>query len=955
MRLLRAQRWCLPLVGGVCLVPALSLPVLAGQAAYVAELLSGTVTVIDSATNTIATTVSVGLDPDGIAATPDGQWVYVANFRSASVSVIDTRTNRVATTIPVGDGPVGIAITPNGAFAYVANKNADTISVIDTHINAVTATINAAAGDGPDAVAITPDGARAYVTNSLRKAGTVSVIDTGTNQIVASISVGDSPGRVAIAPQGQVAYVTNFRSASVSVIDTSTDSVRTTLSVDNSPSGVAFNTDASRAYVATVNDVAVLDAHLHRVIGTIPLSTEYGVVAIAMSGTYAYVTNLASSAVTVIDTRTNAIVQNVCVVSGPFAAAIATIPDTTKDPFAKIIAPAPGFKLRPGRSIAVKVVVRSGAMSLQQWMLRLLGAGGAGEVLVQGTQPANNVGVATIAADDLQRGQTYTLVLDAQDTAGNMATDRVSFLVPDPQYTLIPLEPGNFSRPAAPGISLNGAGNIVAFAGSYDLTTRNTEVLIADVASGVLQTLQLPLFGDFRLARDGLRLDFAGPFLGIYAWNDGTITQGPGIAPRPFNVDQTGLHIVFQDYVFNPDNPDAPTVQFFYDDALDHTLQQLTHDPQAIDRRNNFFSSTPLISSDGMRVVFASRAMLGVAPPDTSIDWRIFSYDVSSATLHQVIGLPQGQSFDVPVMSGNGQWLTFVTSDPSLPDTTVGARIDLNRATLQSPIGGVADFSTSDAAVSGDGSIIVLSTRADLDPQVGNADHNEELFAYDVKTGAVSQISETIGGTPAGGTSYRPAISDDAGIVAFSSVGPSGFTCPAAAEQRAEADGFFLGRVRAVRVRPGNHAPKLHLSPPQPPGVMRVLAGQTLTLTFAATDADGDPIFFFAQLVGGTNVPPGSAIEDHRDGRATFRWATTLDNEGVYPLRVAAFDAGGGEAVQSLSIAVCGRIVSDDGNLPAVLLTLFEPGPPPPCVAADLNQDDAISAADAVAAVRTGV
>jgi len=310
-----------------------------------------------------------------------------------------------------------------------------------------------------------------------------------------------------------------------------------------------------------------------------------------------------------------------------------------------------------------------------------------------------------------------------------------------------------------------------------------------------------------------------------------------------------------------------------------------------------------------------------------------------------------------PIVALEDQFNNVETGDNS---TTITAKLNSGNGPLQGTTtltvsGGVTDFATSDAAVSGDGSIIVLSTRADLDPGVGNADHNQELFAYDVKTGDLTQISETIGGTPAGETAYRPAISHDAGVVAFSTVGPSGFTCPAAAAQRAEADGFFLGRVRAVRTRPGNHAPILHFSPPEPAGVMRVLAGQTLTLAFNATDADNDLIVFFAQLVGGTDVPPGSEIDDHRDGRATFRWPTTLDNEGLYPLRVAAFDAGGGEAVQSLNIAVCSRMVSDDGNLPAVLLTLFEPAPPPPCLAADLNQDDAISAADAVAAVRTGV
>ncbi|MFC9769724.1 YncE family protein, partial [Rhodococcus jostii] len=45
-------------------------------------------------------TVPVGADPYGLAITPDGAFAYVANFGGDTVSVIDTTTNTVATTVP---------------------------------------------------------------------------------------------------------------------------------------------------------------------------------------------------------------------------------------------------------------------------------------------------------------------------------------------------------------------------------------------------------------------------------------------------------------------------------------------------------------------------------------------------------------------------------------------------------------------------------------------------------------------------------------------------------------------------------------------------------------------------------------------------------------------------------------------------------------------------------------
>jgi len=125
--------------------------------AYVTNVLSNTVSVIDTATNTVVATVPVGptFTPlEVVAITPDGARAYVANTRSNTVSVIDTATNTVVATVPVGAEPFGVAITPDGARAYVANALSNTVSVIDTATNTVVATVPV--GARPLVVAITP-------------------------------------------------------------------------------------------------------------------------------------------------------------------------------------------------------------------------------------------------------------------------------------------------------------------------------------------------------------------------------------------------------------------------------------------------------------------------------------------------------------------------------------------------------------------------------------------------------------------------------------------------------------------------------------------------------------------------------------------------------------------------------------------------------------------------------
>src|SRR5438094_5460599 len=86
------------------------------------ELQRQYVSVIDTATNTVtALPVPVGVNPTGVAVTPDGAHVYVGNFSSNTVSVIDTATNAVTATVMVGLNPEGIAVTPDGAHVYVGN------------------------------------------------------------------------------------------------------------------------------------------------------------------------------------------------------------------------------------------------------------------------------------------------------------------------------------------------------------------------------------------------------------------------------------------------------------------------------------------------------------------------------------------------------------------------------------------------------------------------------------------------------------------------------------------------------------------------------------------------------------------------------------------------------------------------------------------------------------------
>ena len=86
---------------------------------------SNTVTLIDTATNTVDPTLTAGANPESIAITPDGTTAYVADNGSGTMVPIDTATNAVGAAIGVGPGPTDIFITPDGTTAYVGSAGAD--------------------------------------------------------------------------------------------------------------------------------------------------------------------------------------------------------------------------------------------------------------------------------------------------------------------------------------------------------------------------------------------------------------------------------------------------------------------------------------------------------------------------------------------------------------------------------------------------------------------------------------------------------------------------------------------------------------------------------------------------------------------------------------------------------------------------------------------------------------
>lgn len=223
---------------------------------YVSNSDADTVSVIDAATNTVVTTITVGDEPRNLAVSPDGTRVYVPNRFDDTVTVINGVTNMVVTTISSSDfnEPYAAWVAPSGARVYIANKKGSASpdgsrTVIDATTNTVLTTLNDACFVSPEWVTLNPAGTLAYVVN--RQGDSVCVVQISTLMVVKEIDVGEDPRSAVVTCDGAALYVANDGDPSVSKIRTSDHTVVDTLTFTSAgqPRNMSITPDSKKIYV----------------------------------------------------------------------------------------------------------------------------------------------------------------------------------------------------------------------------------------------------------------------------------------------------------------------------------------------------------------------------------------------------------------------------------------------------------------------------------------------------------------------------------------------------------------------------------------------------------------------------------------------------------------------------------------------------------------------------------
>jgi YVTN family beta-propeller protein len=278
---------------------------------YVGNQNGDTVYVITDSTNTISSTINIGLTPVEAAYDSAKKEVFVVNKDSDNISVINDTTNAVIATISTGTTPSGITYDVGKGEIFVSNEGSNNVSVISDSTNTIVATISV--GSAPEGIAY--DSGKGYVYVSNNGGNTVSVIADSTNTVTATVSVGLNPTGITYdSGKGEV-FVSNGASNNVSVISDSTNTVSATITVGSNPTAIVYDSGKGEVFVSNEgsNNLSVISDSTNTVSATISVGTTPLEIAYDSAKGELYVGNQHSGTVSVISDSTNTVIATVSV------------------------------------------------------------------------------------------------------------------------------------------------------------------------------------------------------------------------------------------------------------------------------------------------------------------------------------------------------------------------------------------------------------------------------------------------------------------------------------------------------------------------------------------------------------------------------------------------------------------------------------------------------------------
>jgi streptogramin lyase len=211
---------------------------------------------VSTSSNTIVAQISTPSIQYGYMATGAGA-VWQANFAGASLLRIDPTTNTVAATIPLGGEPEGVAVT-DGAI-WVAEHAEGTVLRIDPTTNAIVKTINVGPAGSSGPLEMTAGAAAVWV--NVPNENRVVHIDPSTNTVAGYV---DESGQPIV--DGTSVWIET--GSGLDRIDPATDKVITHIALPGPNAWGAAGLGS--VWVTTAFGLARVDEATNRLVGLLP-------------------------------------------------------------------------------------------------------------------------------------------------------------------------------------------------------------------------------------------------------------------------------------------------------------------------------------------------------------------------------------------------------------------------------------------------------------------------------------------------------------------------------------------------------------------------------------------------------------------------------------------------------------------------------------------------------------
>ncbi len=204
---------------------------------YVTTELNNAVTLIDPKTLKIVGSIPTGAAQSHmLTLSHDGRRGYTANVVPGSVSVLDIAARKTLKVIPVSPDTQRISISNDDHWVFTSDQTEPRLAVIDTTTNKLRRWIpleGIGYGSAP-----TTDGR--WLLLAIPNKNSVAVIDLKTMRVARSVAVGKSPQEVLVRPNGKVAYVSCIGSDQVAEIDLASWKVTRFIATGKGTDGLAW-------------------------------------------------------------------------------------------------------------------------------------------------------------------------------------------------------------------------------------------------------------------------------------------------------------------------------------------------------------------------------------------------------------------------------------------------------------------------------------------------------------------------------------------------------------------------------------------------------------------------------------------------------------------------------------------------------------------------------------------